>query len=289
MNRASTALAFGGAPLEGHKVVRFAFTDEGGISQREPYVVVAGVFVHGDEQLIPLENELMRLIRKHIPKEHWDTFVFHATDIWSGTRFFKDRAEWPLCRRMRILRDLARIPRKLNIPVVHAAMKKSDAKFIARKEGQATPHELSVAHHAAAFAACTLEIELHMRRRFPTEIAQIVAEDNDQVRKMAKDVHESFRFPHTVQGIIDPKKILPLRRIRGSVHFANKEESKPLQLADLCAFLIRGHLGGDHPLNRPLYQRIKTMMLRLPKGEEYSGPRVRVFPPYVVVEPARSS
>jgi Protein of unknown function (DUF3800) len=61
--------------------VRFVFTDEGGISRHEPWVVVAGVFVHGDEQLIPLENELEQLIQKHIPKEHQRDFVFHATNL----------------------------------------------------------------------------------------------------------------------------------------------------------------------------------------------------------------
>jgi hypothetical protein len=62
--------AFGGGPLEGRKVVRFVFTDEGGISRDEPFVVVAGVFVHGDDQPVPLENELERLVQKHIPKEN---------------------------------------------------------------------------------------------------------------------------------------------------------------------------------------------------------------------------
>jgi hypothetical protein len=56
--------------------VRFVFLDEGGISQREPFAVVAGVVVHGDKQLIPLELEIQRLVRKHIPQEHQDGFVF---------------------------------------------------------------------------------------------------------------------------------------------------------------------------------------------------------------------
>ena len=59
--------------------MRFVFLDEGGISQHEPFVVVAGVIVHGDEQLIPLEKKLDRLIRKHIPEEQQPGFVFHAT------------------------------------------------------------------------------------------------------------------------------------------------------------------------------------------------------------------
>jgi hypothetical protein len=95
---APAAIAFGGGLLEGRSVVRFVFTDEGGISRDEPFAVVAAVFVHGDEQLVPLENELERLKRKHILEEYRRDFVFHAKDIWSGKgKLFKDRNEWPLC------------------------------------------------------------------------------------------------------------------------------------------------------------------------------------------------
>ena len=46
--------------------MRFVFLDEGGISSHEPVAVVAGVIVHADEQLVPLERELERVKRKHI-------------------------------------------------------------------------------------------------------------------------------------------------------------------------------------------------------------------------------
>jgi hypothetical protein len=111
------ALGFRGGPLEGRKVVRFVFIDKGGISRDEPFAVVAGIFVHRDEQLIPLEDELERVKQKHIPKEDQKDLVFHATDIWSGTgKVFKDRNKWPLPRRLEILHDLARIPCRFDTP-----------------------------------------------------------------------------------------------------------------------------------------------------------------------------
>ncbi len=263
--------------------MRFVFTDEGGISRNEPFVVVAGIFVHGDDQLVRLENELERLKQKHIPEENQRDFVFHAKDIWSGNKIFKDEKKWPLRRRLNILHDLARVPRRLGIPIVYEAVERAklDLSEEAKREGRdPTPSEHSIAAHAIAFCACTLRIEQLMRAMWPDEVAQMVAEDNDQVRALVKGAHENFRDPSKADGRIIPNTILPLRKIRGSVHFANKPESKPLQLADLCAFVIRGHLA-RHPHNPSFYQRIRSMMLTIPDDEVYRGPDVTVSPPYV--------
>jgi Protein of unknown function (DUF3800) len=281
-----SAPALGGIPLEGQKVVRFAFLDEGGISKHEPYAVVAGVMVHGDEQLVPLENELERLKRKYIPAEFRADFVFHAKEIWSGTgKIFGDRNSWPLDRRLLILRDLARVPRRLDIPIVHEAYeRKKLLEGIKPEDKQPTEHEISVGAHACAFAACTLRIEEYMGACFPSEVAQLVAENNDQSRKMIKDVHASFRFPERTPGII-PNNRLPLRHIRGSVHFADKDESAPLQLADLCAFIIRGRLANKHHHNARLYNRLKSMMFMYADADEnYYGPTITTWPPYVPME-----
>jgi hypothetical protein len=183
--------------LWSHKVVRFVFLDEGGISQHEPFVVVAGVIVHGDEQLIPLEKELDRLIRKHIPPEQQPGFVFHAKDIWSGIgKIFGDRDKWTLDRRLLILRDLARIPRRLDIPIVHESYeRKKLLEDHPNPQHIATAHEISVAAHAVTFASCILRIEQYMREFYPTEVAQIVAEDNDQARKMLKGCMKVLGIP----------------------------------------------------------------------------------------------
>lgn len=269
--------AFGGGPLEGSEVVRFVFTDEGGISRYEPFVVMAGVFVHGDDQLVPLEEALEELVRKHIPEENQRGFVFHATDIWSGTgKIFKDRDKWPLQKRLDILRDLAGLPKKLDIPIIYDAVERSAIDL--KKEGrEPTAHEVSVGAHSIIFMSCILRIEEIMRLAWPREIAQIVAEDNDQVRALVQGSHEVFRDPSKAEGRLVANKILPLKKIRGAVHFATKTESSPLQVADICAFLIRGHLA-KHPQNAPLYEIIKPMMLILPKGETSPGTKFTLSP-----------
>ena len=50
-----------------------------------------------------------------------------------------------------------------------------------------------------------------------------------------------------------------LQRIRGPVHYAYKEESRPLQLADTCAFFIRGNLCG-HWRAEQFYRELEYKM-----------------------------
>jgi hypothetical protein len=267
--------------------VRFVFLDEGGISRDEPFAVVAGVFVHGDEQLIRLEKELERIKQKHIPKECQQGFVFHAKDIWSGSgKIFRDREKWPLPRRLAILHDLARIPCRFDIPIVYHTVERSKfvptAKEIERAGREPTDFERHVAVHAEAFCITILRTEEIMRVKWSSEVAQLVAEDNDQVRSLVRGTQEIFLDPSKADGPLheNAKILLPLRNIRGPVHFANKSESKPLQLADVCAFIIRGH-EADHPHNRPLYRRIQRSLALISFNDFYSGPEIGAAPPYV--------
>jgi hypothetical protein len=115
------------------------------------------------------------------------------------------------------------------------------------------------------FTACTLRIEKQMHDIWPTEVAQLVAEDNDQARAIIKRAHEVIRHPKWIEqnGFEGLGHLLPLKKIRGAVHFASKAESSQLQLADLCAFFIRGYLAGNPRVN-PFYRKLREMMLVFP-------------------------
>ena len=73
--------------------------DESGLSSREPLLVEAGIIVHGDEQVIPIEEHLERLVEKHIPAHQREGFFFHATDIYGGGdkhSIFHDKQNGPM-------------------------------------------------------------------------------------------------------------------------------------------------------------------------------------------------
>ena len=110
--------AIDGSPLVGRRLVRIVYLDESGTSRGERLAVVAGVMIDADNQLIAVEEHMERLVERYIPEDDRGDFFFHATNIWSGTKYFKDRDLWPLERRLEILHDLVEIPQKFDIPVV---------------------------------------------------------------------------------------------------------------------------------------------------------------------------
>ncbi len=266
------------------RVVRFAFMDEAGISANEPTVVVAAVFVHGDKQLVPLENELNALVRKYILADRRQGFRFHATDVFSGTgKIFADRNEWPRDRRYALLRELARIPVRLDLPIVYRSVNRED---VLSDSDNLNRHEKILLPHAVAFITCTLEIELFMRSVFPAEIVQLVAEDNNEIRSRLKKTHAALRDPNGFQKTAEGRYLhglLPFSHMRSAIHFANKDESSPLQIADVCAFLIRGHLT-NHPENPQFYKHIRRMLAIIPKDEILPVFRgVSASPPYTII------
>src|SRR5262249_3959441 len=106
-------LAFGGGALRDDSIVRLAYLDEAGISNlsQEPLLVVAGIAVNADGQFKAIEAHLDGLVRKHVPEERRDGLVFHAMEIFHGTKQFK-REDWSFEKRLEILDDLASIPKQ---------------------------------------------------------------------------------------------------------------------------------------------------------------------------------
>jgi hypothetical protein len=66
--------------------MRLTYIDEAGISNptQEPWVVVAGVIVDADRQLVHLERKLDKLIGRYIPPPQQNDFVFQDQDGSSG-------------------------------------------------------------------------------------------------------------------------------------------------------------------------------------------------------------
>jgi hypothetical protein len=254
---------FGGTGrLAGTKLVRLTYLDEGGTSSHEPFAVVAGPIVHGDHQLVPVEEHLLLLAKKHIPEQDRRGFVFHATDIFSGSGYFKDKEKWPLPKRLEILHDLADIPSKFGLPVV---MGVADKKHIAEQLDQQpyAQRVLDFVHYASAFTNATQDVELYFRTSFPLEYTLVIAEDLPKIRRMVKRVQASLQGRDP--GVFPPQLLekffeLPYTHIRNTVHFAAKAESPLLQIADTCAFIVRGAFV-RHRHNPPLLERLLPAIL----------------------------
>jgi len=239
--------------------------DESGVSPREPLLVQAAIIVHGDEQLISVEDRLICLVEKHIPEHQRDRFIFHATDIYGGGgkgSIFSDKNEWPDERRWKILDDLLGIPKAFNLPICVGMVDKDGFK----KENDIDAHkqiEVTVAMHALSIVQCEIGIELWMRANTYNEITHIIAENNDDVRVAAKEAHILLKDKNRLkeEGIGYDHPCFPFVKIRDGLHFATKEESKILQLADACAWSLR-RIARRSPNSGRFYAPIHEMIWR---------------------------
>jgi hypothetical protein len=215
--------------------VRFIYLDEAGTSANEPVAVVAGVIVNADQQWKVLEAHLGGVCANYIPEQDRKGFVFHATELFSGGKYF-DRSRWPLAIRLEILRAILSVRARLGVSVSVGYSFKEEGKF-KNESGYA------LVRHMMAYAACLAGCEAYLREfGADGEVAMVVAEDSPDVRRHIREAHSA---------IIDPKsdfpafrELIPFRHIVDTVHFADKNQSALLQYADAFAFTLRRHFAG---------------------------------------------
>jgi hypothetical protein len=227
-------------PPLGRNLVRLVYLDEAGISRGESAMCVAGVIIHGDQQSTEVQRKLDEIIQKHIPASDRLGFVFHATDIFHGSRYF-DRPKWPRDDRIAILRDLAALIEEFHLPIVVGAYVKETF------GGGAVPPDLAddkkiALMQSMAVMDCAVQADRWLARYAGDENAMLIAEDADRVKKQIKRLIMTLKHPERMKeaGLEEAAKDfdLPLKRIIDTVHFAAKEDCAPLQLADLCAFCV---------------------------------------------------
>jgi Protein of unknown function (DUF3800) len=238
---AAWACGLGGSPLKGSKIVRLVYLDEAGISDRrqEPHLVVAGVIVDADRKWKELETYFRNLAVACFPDGAVDPhrFVFHAKDIWHGNGRF-DRKKWPRPQRLRLLSQLAQVPRLFELPIVMGAIDRASVlEEIAARKLEVSAKGARQLTHAQAFLVAIQGVENWMQRKTIDEVAMLIAEDTDKMRDTIDRFHEGYTDPD-----LEGDDAFRSRHIIDCVHFAKKQKSVLLQIADHCAFIIKRKL-----------------------------------------------
>ena len=253
--------ALGGAKLEGNRLVRITYIDESGTNPRDPAMVVAGVIVNGDSQLGPVEDAIAALVFKHIPEPDRDDFFFRASDIWNGWGYFKGKdAEWPEARRHAILADLVQVPVVFGLPLAFGHVPRKE--YMASLPRVPSPEELRIAIHCVAFTHMGTLIERAFREQWPDENTLLIAEDLPEMKNMLRAVQAVMRSAKAIQTL--GFDVRPFKHIRDTVHFASKRDSRILQLADVCAYFIRGTISG-YERHWPYHDVLASRMVAYPK------------------------
>ena len=252
--------------------MRLVYVDEAGIGhgREEPFLTVAAVVVNADKQLVAIERQLDKIVRRHIPSEHWESFVFHATHLfnWGGPVFTKDHPDWPLSRRLEIAREIAAIPGRFKLPLMVGICER--AKFPSNPEIAAnlSKQQVTVAAHVTTFTACATKVEHWMRRHASDEICMMIVEDNDQARQHIRTFQQYYQKNSSlIEMDAEARSYFPFRKIKEDPLFQGKRPSSVLQLADFWAYIAkRVEMNPNHHFFFPLYEQMHPQVWELSRS-----------------------
>ncbi len=237
-------------------MTRFVYLDESGISNpdQEPYTVMAGAIIDPDHQWRALETYYRDLANTCFPNEDTYRFVFEAKHIWNGSNKFS-REKWTFQQRIRLLHQLARVPKMFNIPITMAALKRSELrKIVLQKYPNIKEHEIKSIEYTEVFIESAMCVDYWIRKNAPTEVATLIAEDTPRIKKNIRFLHEAYTNQETNRN-----DAFISSHIIDAVFYAKKKESILLQIADHCAFIIKRKLMGStefEPLYKEIYPQI---------------------------------
>ncbi|MCH8977215.1 MAG: DUF3800 domain-containing protein [Proteobacteria bacterium] len=237
-------------PLNGKKIMRHFYLDEAGIGNPkiEPYTVVAGFLLHVDNQYEMLRKYILDMADNLVApnNERPDNFCFHAKDLWHGSRFFS-RDKWPLEKRLEILGYLADIPDKFDLPIIYTCIKREDfvpIDLVGKKRANADSK-----CHATCFLSCLSHADRWMEEFQPEEKIFAIVELHRDHKSGLEEIANTMSDPRVKDQIIDNEDFhwKPLKYFVESPLFTPKSGNSPLQVADVCAFILsRALAGGNH-------------------------------------------
>lgn len=254
--------------------MRYVFVDEAGISEEEHTTVVVGILVDADKELMRAER-LVKEVNQGIPELFKKDFWFHAKDIWGNKKY---RESWSMADRMTTLKLMMSIPRKLNLPIAMARIRR-DADNPHANDDSITRAQLQ---HIMAFSHCMAQADRYIRNYGdPDEVGTVVAED---IPDMRRHLNNALNYYRETPYVFSPGSVIPTQeellsgkiiqngdirvsRLRSSVHFIPKGGDVLLQVADACAFAFRRFFS-EQSFGEEF---IQSMGLQLNK-EDYKGP-----------------
>ncbi|MFQ5764035.1 MAG: DUF3800 domain-containing protein [Rhodospirillales bacterium] len=238
--------------------LRHIYFDESGVGQ-EPHLVVAGVMMHVDDQYRNLQKYILDMADNLVGERPLD-FSFHAKELWHGGKFFK-REEWSREKRLEILGHLADVPEKYQFQILYACLERAEYPPEDPENRKSRLRALKKCH-ALCFLSCLSQTNRFMKEFHQGEMAFAVVEDHADHRSILRDTANLLGDPRLAPAIENDPNISwePFTHLVEEPLFQKKSGSSPLQIADVCAFILRRHFAGDQYIV-PFIERIKPRLV----------------------------
>jgi hypothetical protein len=209
-----------------------------GINKNDLVMVVIGIIADADYQTHMIEEAIRDIVKRHVSPKDIDHYFVHAAQF-NGNKNQPAEIEKDEGARDAILDEIVALPEKLGLPIVQASIWRDR---FSEYQPPLTSHSKRVAMQATGVAFVSAAVENLMHKRFPTESTWIIAEYDNEIKEAALLHHREMKPGHS---IYDPQLSGVAQgafsKLGDSVNFANKPHSAGLQLADVCAWAIKGY------------------------------------------------
>lgn len=144
---------------------------------------------------------------------------------------------------MKIMSQLAQVPRLFNLPIAISVIDrlKADEELKGRNP-EMTEDDRRKHVHMFAMVRAAQCVQHWMEKNASDEVAMLIAEDTPAIKSAARIIHEGYTDPElSYTGAFHAPNIVD------AIHFAKKDASLLLQIADHAAFIVRrkAHGRGD--------------------------------------------
>jgi hypothetical protein len=225
--------------------VRVAYSDETGTGsiEKEPITVVAAIVMNLEDQWEGVEHDLSKLA----PRED---FEFKGAKLFKQLRKANTRAEAD-----RMLRGVLAVPGRNRLPVYHVAVDRKGFIDYKKERGQWE----SMDAYDAAFFICLNQIEMTIHTYLPKERLLWISDHGGHYEKRFKLMHSLLRTAQEYE-VFPGTDAARKSCLVDTVYFGNSNDSRALQLADVCASTLVLHEQKD-PIASPYYDLIQFRVM----------------------------
>ncbi len=232
-------------------IVFVAYSDESGIGNEteEPIVIVSAIVIHPVSQWSDLHNEIQRLIQEHLPSKAAAGREFHTHDLFGQL----SRPNYK-----NLLVGLLQTLVKFKIPVFYGAVHRKGMRERMHAMGfHWKDRNILRMTQGFAFYMCAHRVETDFHTFAPNERLLWIADHADAAIVMK----EFLRFTQK-EPLVENMPTTRLDHIIDTLYFGDSKDSRALQLADACNYVIRRFLAGKanaEPYYRIIQPQIRTM------------------------------
>lgn len=232
----------------GDELVKVVYSDESGIGsiEEEPVTVVTALMFNLDSQWEPVERDLVE-IQSSTPSGLLKYgYELHGKRLFSNIKRGSDAA-------IIALLSVLKIPIDHLVPVFYGAVDRAGFEADKSKKTELSFRQKRLTPYDVAFDACLRRIDSYVHTAFPQERILWIAEHSGH----EKGLQTSLLWARATEKVIIEGEEQEMIRSESShladvIYFGNSEESRALQLADVCCATITRELLERHYGFRPL-------------------------------------